>query len=105
MTFIDPGEILIPLHEIAKTIGMSSRQAIRSFGRCNWAFQLGDSGQWYCYESVFAAQMPRYYAQWRELKDSGSFLMPNRARVTRNPKAPSDRQPIQVRDSEWPGAR
>jgi hypothetical protein len=82
MTVIDPGEILIPLHEIAKTLGWGNQKTLRAFCRCSWAVQpCGPGTDWHCHESVFAAQMPRYYLQWRELKDAGAFLMPNKART------------------------
>ena len=80
MTYIDPGEILIPLHEIAKAAGLSNARMVGAFGRQNWAFQIGGSGQWLVYESTLAQTMPQLHQRWREMRDAGAFKVPANAR-------------------------
>jgi hypothetical protein len=80
MTYIDPGEILIPLHEIAKAAGLRGERLVETFGRQNWAFQIGGSGQWLVYESTIAQKLPQLHQRWREMRDAGAFRMPGRAR-------------------------
>lgn len=78
---IEPGEILIPLHHVAKALGWRSERLARRFAAAHLAYQITAHGEWLVASSTVARLFPGVLLRIDEMRARGELKTPGRARV------------------------
>lgn len=80
MSIIEPGEVLIPLHHVAKALGWRSERLARRFAAAHLAYQITPHGEWLVAASTVARLFPGVLLRIDEMHARGELDMPGRAR-------------------------
>ena len=78
---IEPGEILIPLHWVAKALHWDCKSTARRFAAAHMAFQISPRGMWWVASSTVARLFPQVLLTIDEMKARGEFRVPARAHI------------------------